>query len=494
MAMVIKTLEDIEDFWSGDRLSRAQEALFLEKFVKDEIDAWAKQGREQSYVLAIDAPYGVGKTFFLDRFRRQLQAEHPVAYIDAWIDDANAEPLVAIMASIEEALRPFMSQRNEIRVKLAAVTRAALPIIGKGLVAAGATALAKHFGKEFMETAGDEVAKASYQLTSDAVNDGIDSIKDGIDTLIEREAQEMIDAYKKRRESRFEFKNRMRTLIEVIKESDFQLSSPLFIVVDELDRCRPDYAIRVLEEIKHFFDIPGVAFVVALHAEQLKNSISAIYGEKFDSGDYLRRFFSRRYKLYRPISIELVEEIMEYSQVNGINFSSPPIEDSGRVFQPGSAHEFTARFLDDYGATPREIIAAVDMLRVFLRYWTDARPVELPLLLGLIIHRLREADWRSRPLKSNGHLKFALREYPDPVDSRTFSADDLMSAYSNWIYADLAQARPEHQHQANAYYITNVLQDERAARNRPGGERETNSWLQRYPSLIDAIFPFALKE
>ncbi|WP_081764293.1 P-loop NTPase fold protein [Sphingobium sp. Ant17] len=67
--------------------------------------------------------------------------------------------------------------------------------------------------------------------------------------------------------------------------------APIFVVVDELDRCRPDYAIALLESIKHLFDVPGVVFVIALHGRQLTASIEAVYGAKFDATAYLRRFF-----------------------------------------------------------------------------------------------------------------------------------------------------------------------------------------------------------
>jgi hypothetical protein len=61
--------------------------------------------------------------------------------------------------------------------------------------------------------------------------------------------------------------------------------------VDELDRCRPDFSIQLLERIKHYFDTPGVSFLVLTNLCQLEASVSAVYGSEIDAGNYLRKFF-----------------------------------------------------------------------------------------------------------------------------------------------------------------------------------------------------------
>jgi predicted KAP-like P-loop ATPase len=57
----------------------------------------------------------------------------------------------------------------------------------------------------------------------------------------------------------------------------------IVIFIDELDRCRPTYAIEVLERIKHLFGVAGYVFVISLDKEQLSHSIATIYGAKMDS-------------------------------------------------------------------------------------------------------------------------------------------------------------------------------------------------------------------
>lgn len=65
------------------------------------------------------------------------------------------------------------------------------------------------------------------------------------------------------------------TAVTGIKQKEL----PAFIFIDELDRCRPSYAVEMLETIKHIFDISGVVFVVATDTEQLQHAVKVVYGE-----------------------------------------------------------------------------------------------------------------------------------------------------------------------------------------------------------------------
>jgi hypothetical protein len=71
-------------------------------------------------------------------------------------------------------------------------------------------------------------------------------------------------------------------------------------MIDELDRCKPTYAVSSLERLKHLFSVPGVVFVLALDSEQLGHSIRAVYGSGMDAEGYLRRFIDYEFEL--PLS------------------------------------------------------------------------------------------------------------------------------------------------------------------------------------------------
>lgn len=68
-------------------------------------------------------------------------------------------------------------------------------------------------------------------------------------------------------------------------------------MVDELDRCRPDYAISYLETIKHIFDVKGAVFLLAADRRQLENSAKTAFGLDLDFEEYYRKFIHREITL-----------------------------------------------------------------------------------------------------------------------------------------------------------------------------------------------------
>jgi hypothetical protein len=74
----------------------------------------------------------------------------------------------------------------------------------------------------------------------------------------------------------------------------------LLIFIDELDRCRPTFAIETLERIKHYFDVESVQFILMLDQEQLSNSVKVLYGNECDTSGYLRRFIDIEVNLPQP--------------------------------------------------------------------------------------------------------------------------------------------------------------------------------------------------
>jgi len=84
---------------------------------------------------------------------------------------------------------------------------------------------------------------------------------------------------------------------------------PLIIFIDELDRCRPTYALELLEKAKHFFDIKGIIFVLAIDKEQIGHSIRSVYGVGMDVDGYLRRFIDLDYHLPEPDTEKFCEAL-----------------------------------------------------------------------------------------------------------------------------------------------------------------------------------------
>ncbi|MBZ2164282.1 KAP family P-loop NTPase fold protein [Alteromonas stellipolaris] len=232
-------------------------------------------GENDGFVLNLNGKWGTGKTHFLRRLYSHFhEQDHPVIYIDSWESDFTDNPLLVVASELINQLEVQLpvSGSDLVKVKL---------VFGKALKAS--MIAAARFGAKYTiddADAGGEAAKVFMEQTP----------RDILATMNKGYA-EQVEAIHKVREQLGHFGD---ALIDNKKQP------PVMVLVDELDRCRPDYAIAMLEVIKHFFDTKNFVFVVATDTEQLENSIQAVYGDKFDSKAYLRRFFNRKAELGPP--------------------------------------------------------------------------------------------------------------------------------------------------------------------------------------------------
>lgn len=92
----------------------------------------------------------------------------------------------------------------------------------------------------------------------------------------------------------------------------------LIIFIDELDRCNPQYAVKLLERVKHYFNHPKVVFVISYNKAELQHSIKTLYGSEFSADKYLERFFDYEFGL-STIDVEKYMDILENSNIIHLN-------------------------------------------------------------------------------------------------------------------------------------------------------------------------------
>ena len=184
----------------------------------------------------------------------------------------------------------------------------------------------------------------------------------------------LLEEHAEKLKSITDFKKSLTTLIHAVVKRG-KLVTPLFLFIDELDRCRPTYAIELLEAIKHLFSTDGIVFVIATDSGQLQHSIRAIYGNDFDGSEYLRRFFDQEYVLpepdYTAYCKSLTEnfsgvDAMEYASFQpwNINGDKNPIPDSWQ--KKDSMMAFLSLFSKHYGLSLRSINQVVVRLEAIL--------------------------------------------------------------------------------------------------------------------------------
>ncbi|AWZ01235.1 KAP family P-loop domain protein [Rhodobiaceae bacterium] len=361
-----------EKYWEHDKLGRKQDAEFLIKFLKQRVIERDELGNSRSYVLNLDAAWGGGKTFFLKGVQDLLEDQgHLVAYVDAWKDDFAEDPMIAVMAAIDEPVTRFI-QNHELLAKTWKNIRSSVANIAVTVGKGAANQLLKKLTGE----AADEIrGQLSELIASDPeANDNFKVVADALKAGL-TEAVDKVVAFKNEQSEIAKFRSDLAALLDQIRQQGIA-NVPLFVLVDELDRCRPTYAISMLERVKHLFDVDGVVFIIATNSEQLRHSINSVYGEKFSSGRYLSRFFDRTFRFRRPSQDEFLNSLFERHQLPPELFSSPPNNDHVAFF---------VNVASEYDLSLRDIEQCFDMLKSIVSTWPYDTQIEMVVLLPLIV-------------------------------------------------------------------------------------------------------------
>lgn len=231
------------------------------------------ESKDKPMVISLDSDWGTGKTTFVTMWKDLLDndsnynSKFNTLYFNAWEHDYIKDPLLAIFSEIEIQIKeydPLLKQQfDKVKSKFSPYLKLGATTIFK-MLTRGALDLDKI---DLGETNEDELISLAEKLGDLAIQE--------------------VSASKN---IRSELKKEM---------SKYQESSckKIIFFIDELDRCRPSFAIELLEVIKHLFDIDNFIFIISIDKEQLSHSVSTIYGQNMDTVGYLRRFFDLDYKL-----------------------------------------------------------------------------------------------------------------------------------------------------------------------------------------------------
>ena len=141
--------DDGTSIWDKDFLGRKEEAEFVENFLLGSITKRKSNGDVASYVLNIDAKWGSGKTFFLEKIAQQLDGkDFLVARVNAWSSDHGDDPLTAVMAAIEETVKRELGTSQKITDFFKPVLNNFGTLIAKTTIGVSKTAIKRMVGEE----------------------------------------------------------------------------------------------------------------------------------------------------------------------------------------------------------------------------------------------------------------------------------------------------------------------------------------------------------
>lgn len=366
-----------------DKLDRAKYAEFLTKFLS--IQGFDQKRNEtekkKNYVLNLNSEWGSGKTYFLKRWAEDLKDHYPVVYIDAWEKDYSEDPLMTVVSAI---IKDLSEQAGKGDNKFTAPAKLI------GLFKAAAPGIARGISKRYLGIDPVEIMEANENENEKS---GLEPIigEGGIDLSFA--ASDIVNNLIKEHEAKSEAIKNLKTnvgkwveAVKALKKREY----PAFIFIDELDRCRPSYAVEMLETIKHIFDIPGVVFVVATDTEQLQHAVKAVYGEGFNARIYLGRFFNSRFSLKAP---NLENFLNAHS--DSYKLSSSYLSDLQINLLPfNKSEQSTLRnisvVLNAFGVSPRTSIQIADRIIATISHMPKRSSIDILMLTTL--HCLKEQD------------------------------------------------------------------------------------------------------
>ena len=234
---------------------------------------------EDGLVLTINANWGDGKTTFIKLWEQKLLNENrfiPI-YYDAFKNDFSGDAFLSIATLIHESLKQHLkidgvNFKNREQLKYLKETSKDL---AKDLVKMGAGLAVSSLTSGFVSSKSvkDWISKAFNRLTFGTLDVNID---------------EKFEAHIKSQMTIQAYQNKLTELLSIGSKGE---SKKLIFFIDELDRCRPDFAIHVIEKVKHLFNIDNTFFILSINRSQLLSTIASVYGVSSDEASiYLQKF------------------------------------------------------------------------------------------------------------------------------------------------------------------------------------------------------------
>ena len=361
--MTINREHRLDEIWAGDKLQRRELASQVEDYITARFEQPAPGSG--SFTFAVEGSYGLGKSYFLERLKQQLSLNHPVAFVNAWTDDTANDPLTSIFLAVEEALAEKMVPSNEADRKKVAEKM-------KGVARIAAKVALRGAGSVLLTTKGYEELESAFETGVDDVF-GLKSEK-GAETALVSKRKLIAD-----------FQTKLSELLCSL-EADGLFVRPLIIIVDELDRCRPTYAISLLEEAKHFFDDTGTIFVYGMNRAALAATVKSIYGDEFPADHYLMRFVKRQITLPATSLTDLIQDQWKTNAHLTSKLWFPNRDSNNDV---DSAVPWLAALFDQNQILARDAEYVMEMIFSFAAMWNNKTFIHLPYLACLAVNEYR---------------------------------------------------------------------------------------------------------
>lgn len=313
-------------------------------------------GRQEGpFVFAIDSPWGTGKTTLVKMLAAEMEnQDFQCVQFNAWKVDYVTDPLVALVSSVDQVSLGDPSAAAEFHKEIGKVKKVAT-VLAKRVLVAGA------------------------KVATFGVLDAEKEIEAGAAELAGNLAGDLFASFEREQKLLKQFREDLASAIAQLSVAGKKEN--LIFFIDELDRCRPTFAIELLERIKHLFDVPNLVFVLSIDKRQLEAITAAVYGQGIDAPEYLRRFIDLEMGIPTANSKRLTERLVS-------RFGLDPIfaERRGNEtrYDRENFVEFFAAIADAVGLTLRARERCLTRLKVVMDQTPHNHYLD-PVLVALLI-------------------------------------------------------------------------------------------------------------
>lgn len=370
---------------------------------------------EQPLVIAVDGAWGSGKTTFLKTWASELRKQKfPVVFFDAFENDYIDDAFAALARELVELAESHKDKGAK------AVATFKEKAVGLGVL--------------LLKGAGKVGAKAAIRLVTNGITDGgnlNDIVKDAAseaDSAAEAYMEELLSKPKKQKEIIIEFRKALEALPELLAPTvEGEEQKPLIFIIDELDRCKPLFALALLERIKHFMSVPNVHFVLGVHVRQLEASVRYAYGSETDARLYLQKFINVT-QLFQP-DVTKNPRVDDYSVYFAHLISSLELPEHG---EDGYAFEFIQWFARHYKMSLRAVERVITVMAVSIAYSEKGRLRLAPIIGGLAVMKIINPELYEKA--RSGKMVWEDFVVFSGGDARNMSFSKMDIDYQWWFY------------------------------------------------------------
>ncbi len=252
---------------------------------------------QDALVISLDGKWGEGKTTFVKMWQGLLtESSIPNIYIDAFANDYVDDAFITVVSSITDyaektIIKGHQEKIIEFKEKSKKVGGQLLSWSARiGIKAATLGAIKDSDIDELKNIKGD-LSKTASDLVGNFVEERISNHSKNVELI--KSFREILSALPAKLESEDE--------------------KPLVIIIDEFDRCKPTFAVELIEKIKHLFSVENVVFLLVMNKTQLEESIKSVYGQNIDAHTYLQKFINIETKLPKNIDERYNSDLSTYT-------------------------------------------------------------------------------------------------------------------------------------------------------------------------------------